>query len=189
MKSNLLSIGQLIQKGFSVIMKDDALKMYDGQKKMILKAHFSKNITFVINIQATNIQCLKVVSSIDENMLWHSRFGYPNFRSLQQLEAKKIVSGIPIIDVPGKMCEMCMAKKQSTNSFKSQVRARAKKYLEVIHSDIYGSFKVPSLGGYHPTEAYKLYDHVRDKVVGVKMWKSLSKRVGTGSNRLSVTYT
>ncbi|XP_004510950.1 uncharacterized protein [Cicer arietinum] len=67
MKSNLLSIGQLIQKGYQVIMKDDTLKMYDGEKNMILKAHLSKNITFVINIQATDIQCLKAVSLGDED--------------------------------------------------------------------------------------------------------------------------
>ncbi|XP_073219733.1 uncharacterized protein [Cicer arietinum] len=67
MKSNLLNIGQLIQKGFKMIMKNDALEMYDGQKKMILKAPLSKNRTFVINIQAVDIQCLKAASSIDEN--------------------------------------------------------------------------------------------------------------------------
>ncbi|XP_073223543.1 uncharacterized protein [Cicer arietinum] len=81
MKSNLLSIGQLIQKGFQVIMKNDALEMYDRQKKMILKAPLSKNRTFVINIQAVDIHCLKATSSIDENWLWHSRFGHLNFRS------------------------------------------------------------------------------------------------------------
>lgn len=65
MKSNLLSIGQLIQKGFQVIMKNDALEMYDEQKKIILKAHFSKNKTFVINIQDDDIQCLNAASSIE----------------------------------------------------------------------------------------------------------------------------
>nr|XP_004502196.1 uncharacterized protein LOC101504822 [Cicer arietinum] len=71
MKSNLLSIGQLIQKGFQVIMKNDALEMYDGQKMMILKAPLSKNKTFIINIQAADIQCLNATSSIDESWLWH----------------------------------------------------------------------------------------------------------------------
>ncbi|XP_073224790.1 uncharacterized protein [Cicer arietinum] len=103
MKSNLMSIGQLIQKGFQVIMKNDALEMYDGQKKMILKAPLSKNKTFVINIQASNIQCLKATSSIDENCLWHSRFGHLNFKSLSQLGVKKMVTGIPMIGVPEKV--------------------------------------------------------------------------------------
>ncbi|XP_073219745.1 uncharacterized protein [Cicer arietinum] len=108
MKRNLLSIRQLIQKIFQVIVKNDALEMYDGQKKMILKAHLSKNITFFINIQAADIQCLKAVSLVDEDWLWHARFGHLNFRSLQQLESKKMVSGIPIIDVPEKVCDVCM---------------------------------------------------------------------------------
>ncbi|XP_073219577.1 uncharacterized protein [Cicer arietinum] len=82
MKSNLLNIGQLIQKGFQVIMKNDVLEMYDGKNKMILKTHLSKNITFVINIQAANIQCLKATNSIDESWIWQSRFGHLNFISL-----------------------------------------------------------------------------------------------------------
>ncbi|XP_004500571.1 uncharacterized protein [Cicer arietinum] len=72
MKSNLLSIGQLIQKGFQVIMKNDVLEMYDGQKNIILMVPLSKNKTFLINIQVADIQCLKASSSIDENWLWNS---------------------------------------------------------------------------------------------------------------------
>ena len=36
-KSNLISIGQLIEKGFSVTMKDNLLKLYDCNKKMIMQ--------------------------------------------------------------------------------------------------------------------------------------------------------
>ncbi|XP_004490235.1 uncharacterized protein [Cicer arietinum] len=67
MKSSLLRIAQLIQKGFQMVVKDGSLEIYDGQKKMILKARLSKNITFVINIQATNIKCLKEVNSCDKD--------------------------------------------------------------------------------------------------------------------------
>nr|XP_004486255.1 uncharacterized protein LOC101506660 [Cicer arietinum] len=57
MKNNLLSICQLIHKGLQVIMKNDALETYDGQKKIILKVPLSDNRTIVVNIQVADIQC------------------------------------------------------------------------------------------------------------------------------------
>lgn len=52
MKCNLLSIVQLVEKGFTVAMKQDATGMFDPEKKLILKAPLSKNRTFQINIKA-----------------------------------------------------------------------------------------------------------------------------------------
>lgn len=40
MKCNLLSLGQLVEKGFTVIMKNECLKMFDSDQKLILKAPF-----------------------------------------------------------------------------------------------------------------------------------------------------
>ena len=37
-KSNLMSVGQLIEKGFSVVMKDNLLTLYDSNQKLIMKS-------------------------------------------------------------------------------------------------------------------------------------------------------
>jgi len=37
MKCDLLSVGQLVEKGFSVSMKDDFLKVYDSKTKAATK--------------------------------------------------------------------------------------------------------------------------------------------------------
>jgi hypothetical protein len=55
-----------------------------------------------------------------------------------------MVSGLPIIKVPEKVC---MMGKQTRNSFKSEVPSRARNQLEVIHFDVCGPFEVSSLGG------------------------------------------
>ena len=36
MKRNMMSAGQLIEKGFSVTMKNDLLKLYDSDQKLIM---------------------------------------------------------------------------------------------------------------------------------------------------------
>ena len=38
MKSNLMSVGQLVEKGFSVTMKDNLLKLYDCNQKLIMES-------------------------------------------------------------------------------------------------------------------------------------------------------
>jgi hypothetical protein len=45
MDCNLLSIGQLAKKGFSVIIEGDSMKLFDSKKQLVLKSTLSKNIT------------------------------------------------------------------------------------------------------------------------------------------------
>lgn len=46
MKCNLMSVGQLVEKGFSVIMKHDSLELFDPSQKLVLRSPLSKNRTF-----------------------------------------------------------------------------------------------------------------------------------------------
>ena len=49
-KSNLMSVGQLIDKGFSVVMKDNFLTLYDSNQKLIMKSEQGSNRTFKVNL-------------------------------------------------------------------------------------------------------------------------------------------
>lgn len=53
MKCNLLSVGQLVKKGFSEIMKDGAFELFDTQNSLVLKSPMSKNRTFKTMISST----------------------------------------------------------------------------------------------------------------------------------------
>lgn len=82
MKSILMSVGQLIEKGFSVIMKDNLLKLYDCTQKLVMESELGKNRTFKVNVKITDSECLRATSVVKESELWHKRFGHLNFRSL-----------------------------------------------------------------------------------------------------------
>ena len=58
MKSNLLSLGQLLEKGYTMEMKDNMLKVFDKDKKSVLKAPLSANRTFRIEIQISDQKCM-----------------------------------------------------------------------------------------------------------------------------------
>ncbi|GAU39052.1 hypothetical protein TSUD_396570 [Trifolium subterraneum] len=147
MKHNLLSLGQLIEKGFALSTKDKFLEVHDPYKKLVLKAPLSKNRTFKVNLQASEVQCFSSLITEDKKRLWHYRYGHLNFKSLNQLSSKHMVVGLPLIHTPDKLCEGCFASKQPRNSFKNTVYYRLTQPLHVVHSDICGPIETATLGG------------------------------------------
>ncbi|GAU33196.1 hypothetical protein TSUD_206550 [Trifolium subterraneum] len=147
MKHNLLSLGQLIEKGFALSTKDKFLEVHDPYKKLVLKAPLSKNRTFKVDLQASEVQCFSSLITEDEKWLWHYRYGHLNFKSLNQLSSKHMVVGLPLIHTPDKLCEGCFASKQPRNSFKNTVYYRSTQPLHVVHSDICGPIETATLGG------------------------------------------
>ncbi|XP_017438160.1 uncharacterized protein LOC108344205 [Vigna angularis] len=62
MKCNLLNVGQLIEKGFSVTMGEDMLRVYDSKKRMVLKSPLSRNRTFQTRLRLVENQCLSTTT-------------------------------------------------------------------------------------------------------------------------------
>ena len=69
MKSNLISMGQLLEKGFSMKMSNGSLEVYDTTKEMIMKVPLAKNRTFKVNLNTIEPQCLSVVTLSDDSWL------------------------------------------------------------------------------------------------------------------------
>ena len=84
MKNNILSSGQLLEKGYDIQMKDRSLSIRDANSDFITKVPMSKNRMFLINIQSDVAKCLKTCYN-DSSWLWHLRLGHINFRSLELL--------------------------------------------------------------------------------------------------------
>jgi GAG-pre-integrase domain len=78
--------------------------------------------------------------------LWHLSFGHKNFGGLKEMASKKMMQGLPSIDSHDKFCEGCVIGKHSINSFPKMTEYRAKKPLELVHTDICGPIKPNSIG-------------------------------------------
>ena len=97
MNINLMSVGQLIEKGFLVTMKDNLLKLYDCNHKLIMQYELGRNRTFKANVATTDNKCLSARSAKGESDLWHKRLGHLNYKSLGHMSSKNLVHGIPKI--------------------------------------------------------------------------------------------
>ncbi|KAG7553295.1 hypothetical protein ISN45_Aa06g038290 [Arabidopsis thaliana x Arabidopsis arenosa] len=95
MKTNILSLGQLLEKGYDIRLKDNNLSIRDQESNLITKVPMSKNRMFVLNIRNDIAQCLKMCYK-EESWLWHLRFGHLNFGGLELLSKKEMESGLAI---------------------------------------------------------------------------------------------
>ena len=57
-KSNILSLGQLLKKEYEIKMKDYILTLLDIKKAMIAKVDMTKNRMLLLNIETDVSQCL-----------------------------------------------------------------------------------------------------------------------------------
>jgi len=79
------------------------------------------------------------------SLLWHARFGHLNYDSLRLLK-KNGVAGLPTIPRKLKQCDACILGKHSKQSFHDS-HSRARRKLELIHSDLCGPMPISSANG------------------------------------------
>lgn len=147
MNNNLLSLGQLLQNGYRMLLEDNALKIFDKKNRFILKAPMLKNKTFKVEIQANQeVNCLSITEE-GESWLWHKRYDHLNFKSLNRLHDQSMVSGLPKLVAPGRECVGCCISKQPRKSYRNLITSRTKSALEVVYLDGCGPMEVETLSG------------------------------------------
>nr|GEU52681.1 ribonuclease H-like domain, reverse transcriptase, RNA-dependent DNA polymerase [Tanacetum cinerariifolium] len=102
LKSNILSLGQLTEIGYKIIMDGNKLTLYDKNKKLLIKVERSKNRLYSIRLQIKAPICL--LANIDNQAwLWHARLGHLNFDDINKMTRNGLVEGIPRIKQQIKM--------------------------------------------------------------------------------------
>ncbi|KAK0589362.1 hypothetical protein LWI29_013222 [Acer saccharum] len=145
MKTNILSLGQLLEKGYHISLQNMQLTITDARGKLITRVQMTKNRMFPLAIHHDTPRCLTAIIN-DKDWLWHLRYGHLNFESLKQLGSKKMVKGLPNIHHPNEMCESCVLSKQHRNSFGKEANWKATMPLELVHTDMCGPLTPVSNG-------------------------------------------
>ncbi|RVX19280.1 Retrovirus-related Pol polyprotein from transposon TNT 1-94 [Vitis vinifera] len=84
-------------------------------------------------------------AKIDESVVWHTRYGHFNLKSLKFMKNAGIVKDMPEITVNAQTCESCELRKQHRKSFPQNMSKRATHKLELVHSDICEPMSTASL--------------------------------------------
>lgn len=100
MASNLINLGQLLEKDYTMKMEIKELKVFDEMSRIMLKEPLSTKREFKVMINMIDHQCLASTTIEDKKWVWHQRFGHLNFMSLSLMHMKKMVYGLLKIEVP-----------------------------------------------------------------------------------------
>lgn len=141
LRTNLLSISKLADKGYKVkFNKDHALILKEN--KVMCKAERRGNLYFLK--QTSDVANSAVVKPNDMDT-WHQRLGHLNESDLKLLAGKKGAHGINIRRGHQlSQCKVCLSEKQTRERFESGRENRTSEMLEVVHSDVCGPMKVNS---------------------------------------------
>ncbi|RDX76727.1 hypothetical protein CR513_43252, partial [Mucuna pruriens] len=165
---NLLSVGQLIQKGFKVIFESDKCLIKDANDIKVFKVKM-KGKNFALDPMKEEQTTFSAINVHVE--VWHKRLGHFNHTVVVNLQRMELVQGLPCLEFKIPNCRACQQGKQSRLPFK-QSTWRATKKLQLIHTDVAGPHNNPSLNGNRMCWIYFL--KFKSEVVGVfwqfKQW-------------------
>ena len=117
LKNNLLSIGQLQEKGLDILIQHGKCRVYHPTRGLIMQTNMSGNRMF--SLLAAMIPkkstCFKTESE-NESHIWHCWHGHLSYKGLETLFYKKMVNGLPSLKIPKKLCTKCLTGKQHKDS-------------------------------------------------------------------------
>lgn len=142
LKNNLLSIGQLQEKGLAILFQHDQCKVYHPEKGLIMETTMASNRMFVVNVVSRPISsaCFNTITE-DMVQLWYCRYGHLSFKGLKTLQQKEMVHGLPQLNSPLKLCKDSLVGKQQRDPFPKKSNWRASQILQLIYTDICGPIK------------------------------------------------
>nr|KYP33374.1 Retrovirus-related Pol polyprotein from transposon TNT 1-94 [Cajanus cajan] len=139
LRNNLLSIGQLQEKGLSILFQHGKCKVFHLENGLVIETKISANRMYLLHVSSPPAKstCFHSVTK-DKMHLWHCRYGHLSFQGLNTLYQQYMVYGLPMMKAPTNLCQDCLIGKQSRDSFPKKSNWRATQVLQLIHADICG---------------------------------------------------
>ena len=147
LEKNLISLGTLESKGFTIIMQNGILKVVSGA--LVVMKGIRRNNLYLYQ-GSTAVGTAAAVSEVDKvaemSRLWHMRLGHAGEKSLQTLAMQGLLKGAKTCKLD--FCEQCVLGKQKRVKFGTVIH-NTEGILDYIHTGVWGPTKTASLGGKH----------------------------------------
>ena len=110
LRNHLLSVGQLQEKGLSVLMGSNQCRIYHPEKGLIIQTSITTNRLFVLVSTSQpvkeEVNCLQTTTQ-DIAHLWHRRYGHLSYKGLKTLQDKRMVRDLPSFPESKATCVAC----------------------------------------------------------------------------------
>ena len=83
MKNSILSLGQLLEKGYDIHMRNQSISIRDQHANLIANVPMMNNRMFLLNIHNDVVRYLNSCVN-DSSWIWHLTYGHLNFGGLKR---------------------------------------------------------------------------------------------------------
>ncbi|XP_074347353.1 uncharacterized protein LOC141686204 [Apium graveolens] len=122
---NLLSISQFCDKGCDVLFKKEKSLITNQKNERLALNGVRKGDLFVADWNSAEdgqVMCFYSKTSVNGNWLWHRKFSHLNFKTMNSLVKRELVSGLPEMEFsPEELCEACEKGKSNKASHKTKI--------------------------------------------------------------------
>ena len=144
--ANIISVGQLDEGGYQVLVEDGVMRIRDEERRLLAKIPRSPGRLYVLDVTIARPVCL--AARIDDDAwTWHSRFGHIHFAALRKMAREELVRGLPLLNQVEQVCEACLAGKQRRVPFPQKALGRSTEVLRLLHGDICGPITLATPSG------------------------------------------
>nr|GEU73435.1 retrovirus-related Pol polyprotein from transposon TNT 1-94 [Tanacetum cinerariifolium] len=105
-------------------------------------------IPSLFNKSSPNLICLMAKATSSQAWLWHIHLSHLNFDTINLLLKNDIVIGLPKLKfIKDHLCSSCELGKAKRKSFQIKTTPSSKRWLQLLHMDLYGPMRVESING------------------------------------------
>jgi hypothetical protein len=110
--ANIVSLGELEEAGFKIVMVDGALKAWDPLQRLVAVVWRGANRLHVLSVTVDKPVSLAAHAE-EMAWRWHARYGHLGFHGLQKLSKGEMVHGLPRIEQVYRVCNGRLVDKKS----------------------------------------------------------------------------
>ena len=139
-RRNLISVGQLDDEGHAILFVGGTWKVTKEARVLVCGKK-----TGTLYMTSSPRDTVGVAEASTDTSLWHHRLGHISEKGMKMLLSRGKLQELKSVDFD--MCESCILGKQKRVSFLKIDRTPKVEKLELVHTDLWGSSPVASLGG------------------------------------------
>ncbi|GJS01909.1 putative ribonuclease H-like domain-containing protein [Tanacetum coccineum] len=147
---NLFSVWQFCDSDLEVAFKKHSCYVRNEDGVDLLKGSRGSNL-YTISVEdmmKSSLICLLSKASKNKSWLWHRRLNHLNFGTINDLERKDLVRGLPRLKFEkDHLCSACQLGKSKKYTHKPKSENTIMKVLHTLHMDLCGPMRVQSING------------------------------------------
>lgn len=139
LEGGLLSVGKMARKGFEVHFSEHGCNVVNKSGNIVAVGDRFGNL-YKLKL-AEEAKSASLCHSDQCRHLWHRRFGHRDVDAVDRMIREKLGRDMKVTECDKQeVCETCLEGKLARKPFPSVVDRKAKKILDIVHTDLCGPF-------------------------------------------------